>query len=88
MGFIISLAVAIFFVSGTGDWGGVPTVLLVAAFGGIIGLGGGAFGTLVVRPLLAEQAWPKPRRIKPWHVGVGVGLLEFLVAGVLSAVLA
>jgi hypothetical protein len=60
--------------------------LWLTAYGVLGGLVGGPLGWLVTRPLLRQRRDGRPRRIKPWHLGVVVAAAELVLVGVGFAV--
>jgi hypothetical protein len=58
--------------------------IFVMAF--IIGLVGSIVGTLLAEPLLVDGEVCETKRVKPWHLGMGVAALDVIVVVILAVV--
>ena len=64
----------------------VSSAGFVFMFTFLAGMAGASVAALVSRPLLRERADGKPKRVRPWHIGAAVLLVELVFIGVAAAV--
>jgi drug/metabolite transporter (DMT)-like permease len=60
-------------------------VVLFIMVGTVIGMVGSRIASVASRRLLGEPADDKPRRLKPWHLGAAVAVVELAVVGAMAA---
>lgn len=59
---------------------GVGSMVFVA------GIAGAGLACLVARPILRERWDGKPRKLKPWHIGAAITIVELTAVGIVAVV--
>jgi hypothetical protein len=52
----------------------------------LAGMAGASIASLTSRSLMRDRFDGKPKRIRPWHIGVTVLVLELVLVGAVAAV--
>jgi hypothetical protein len=60
--------------------------ILLITVGTVIGMVGSRIASMASRRLLRRLADGKPRRLKPWHIGVAVAVVELVAVGAMAAI--